>query len=554
MTRLLGPISIIVLLAILIFTVFKNIQYPIMWGDEADTAMFAERILTYGYPKVHDAHNSLNYAMISGNVGVNEKYDAGTVSMWGQYYFTAIGAALARRVDDFYLKTAMLRIPHAVLGLLGILILPFSITPLIKDRNKKLLFWIIYLVFIILSISLLLHIKQVRSYALSVFFSSLFLIIFTRFYFFKSLGRLAYYILGTITLFLLVNSFPPGFLSLIVSVGLYVLLSNFRKTKKSSEIGAIKQAFKDLLPGVIVSFLMLPILKFFGTSQVSSRAYADIGFGLRLYLSYIERVVRFLFYYHFFSILIFMVAILLFIRTKSTSVSFFKLVEGFVSKEKVFSFMLFILVAYIPVVAFTPYMFDRYFIFLQPLTSLLIAYSFVIFLSKLSIVKDKDKRTNFILLVIYGLFLLFSINMIFKFDIIRSRLYELTHKFYGPMDYIVKYLADSYDNTRELTIDTNIEQPVLIYYLGSRVICDDSSECYSEPSDILIPRRGYLKDEFASRIDRQMNQASYAKVQLPVLDYPANNIPEFSLGLRHLFKTPTTDDPNEMVFLYVKEK
>src|SRR3989344_8767594 len=101
----LGYFSLFFLILLLTFSVFKNISYPIVWGDEAETVMFAERILNYGYPKVHDGKNSLNFHMISGDVGEQEKYDAGTISMWGQYYFTTLGAYLAGTTNEIYQTT-----------------------------------------------------------------------------------------------------------------------------------------------------------------------------------------------------------------------------------------------------------------------------------------------------------------------------------------------------------------------------------------------------------------------------------------------------------------
>ncbi len=53
-------IVIVFLLSIIFaFSLFKNIAHPLLWNDESETAMFARRILEYGYPKVHDGKNIL---------------------------------------------------------------------------------------------------------------------------------------------------------------------------------------------------------------------------------------------------------------------------------------------------------------------------------------------------------------------------------------------------------------------------------------------------------------------------------------------------------------
>src|SRR3989344_9266635 len=146
--------------------------------------------------------------------------------MWGQYYFTTLGAYLARTTNDIYQKTLFLRFPHAVIGFIGIIIMPLIITPFIENKKHRLIVWLCFTGIIILSVSLILHIKEVRSYSLSVFFSSVFLNIFVRYYFKKSIKRSIYYFFGSLTLIFLINSFPPGFLSLTVGVFGYVVLKN----------------------------------------------------------------------------------------------------------------------------------------------------------------------------------------------------------------------------------------------------------------------------------------------------------------------------------------
>jgi hypothetical protein len=549
-------ILLLFLISLFLFSIFKNIQYPLIWGDEAETAMFAERILDYGYPKVHDSKNSLDLHMISGSVGVNKKYDAGTVSMWGQYYFTTIGGYLARSTSDIYLKTAFLRIPHAIIGFLGILFAPFILLPKIILKERKILFWSIYFLFSILSVSLILHIKEVRSYSLSIFFSSTFLNIFVYYYFYKKINRIIYYISGTLTLFLLINSFPPGYLSLSAGVASYIFIKSVITNRNfigNKVVKIIKESFIGAIPIIISGLIQYPILSFFETSKVSAQSYKDMHFGLDLYIIYMRTVVGFLYKYHFIILFLFLL-FALFVITAVKKNKFLENILIFIKTNKLLVFLTFILIVYIPVVSFTPYMFDRYFIFLQVIINLLIAYLFVNVLKYLSKISDKKNRDNYKFLFFYGLVLVFGFTLVIKLDILKGRVYELTHKYVGPMDFIVLYIKENFKNTEKLVIDTNSEQPVLIYYLGSKVLCDDSLDCYSTPSDIIIPRRGILKKEFVDRINTHMELAEYKEVRLPILDYPANNIPELSLSLRHLFKTPHTENDNEKIILLVKNK
>lgn len=541
---------ILILIALIGYSLFGNIGYPIIWGDEADTVMYAERILDYGYPKVHDGQNSLNYNMISGGVGVNEKYDAWTVTMWGQYYFTAIGTYVARFFDDIYVKTAILRIPQSIVGLMGTIMFGFVITPFLKQDKHKYIFWLVYLTLTLFSISLILHLREVRSYSLYIFLSSLFLILFVRYYLIKNTRYIKYFAFGTAILFLLVNIFPPGYLALSAGVGIYVFLDKvFRKEINN----LVKSTIKDAAPIIVSGLLILPILVTFGTSSVSGSAYSDMAFSFKIYLSYIERIINFLINYHFLAVFIaFCLYFVIIIKTlyglpiKDTVIKLWS--------YQILRFLIIFSLIYTPFISVTPYMFDRYFLFLQPIVSALIAYVFVLILNEIKKIKDSNSRSNYLLIFIQFSVLLTGIVMLLRSSLITGRIYELTHKYYGSMDYIVSYIKSNYTKPENLVIDTNIEQPVLMYYLGSQVICDDSPKCYSDPADIIIRRRGFPNELFEERIERYFEQADYQEVRLPIIDYPANNIPEFSLGLRHLFRTPVTENDSEKVILYVKKE
>ncbi|MEJ2691326.1 MAG: hypothetical protein P8130_15565, partial [Deltaproteobacteria bacterium] len=124
-----APYALLVLLILgFCLSLFKNISYPLLWNDEADTAMFATRVLQYGYPKVHDGKNVLYVYPVDMNIGTREKYDLYTANPLLGYYWAAPGVFLAKFADNFYTKTMLLRIPFAVTGLLALLV--FALVPL----------------------------------------------------------------------------------------------------------------------------------------------------------------------------------------------------------------------------------------------------------------------------------------------------------------------------------------------------------------------------------------------------------------------------------------
>jgi hypothetical protein len=564
-TMLLIVVSV-VLVFVLGFSLYKNISYPLMWGDEGETAMLAERILDYGYPKVHAGNNSLNVSGISGeNTGIKTKYDASVVSMWGQYYFAAIGAHFARQVSDMFTKTAIMRIPFATIGLIGVLLLPFSVLFIFKKKkDNKLLIICGYLFFQILSVSLMLHLREVRSYSLAVFFLAATIVIFNIYYFGKKMATWLYVLLMTLSLVCLQNSFPPAYLPAIAGITMYVMFRGFilesKVRKDLTEKGLMtffkSDLFRTLLPFGISVLIALPILSFFGTSKTSAQSYKDISYGFATYTNYVLRSYKFLMTWHYLALAIFL-KVVLFSLYKKAKGRFTELNEKSsfkISKAiEVSVFLTYFLIVYSLLVAFTPFMFDRYFVFLQPLLSLIIVLDFVVVMKLIPLLSKKERvessRTGFLLGSVVIFLIVFTTNI----DVYAGRIYELTHRYTGPVDQVILYIKENYKNPEKLTISTNTESTSYMYYLGSSVICDDKPNCYEDPPDIVLPRNYLISDMFIQRFNRYLSSAKYKIVYLPIADYPSNNIPEFSLGLRHLFQTPATTNKNLMVVMYVKE-
>ena len=50
-------IPAIVIAVLVAGAVLRHLGHPLLWNDEAETAMYGQRILTFGYPKVDDGRN-----------------------------------------------------------------------------------------------------------------------------------------------------------------------------------------------------------------------------------------------------------------------------------------------------------------------------------------------------------------------------------------------------------------------------------------------------------------------------------------------------------------
>ncbi len=535
---------------LLLFSVFKNIQYPLMWGDEAETATYAKRILTYGYPKVHDGKNTLDSHMLPGDVTVNKRYDLYTIEMWGQYYFSAIGEYFARNTNNFYLKTAILRSSFAIMGMLGIFILPILFSLLIKNTQKKILAFLLYIIIQLFSISLILHIREVRSYSLSIFLSSLAIIIFYTYHLKRKINSLSYFLLLFLFLFLLGNTFPPAYLAMTISFVIYILLKNFKVDIKEFVKNIIKKdnliAFSPIILSVI---LYLPIMIFFETSKAAQAAFLSMNYNLSVYLEHFIRIPIFLAKYHLLYIAIYL-KIINYLQSRNNRK--IPQTDNLKEYDKLSFLLTLIFMVNLFTIPMTPFIFDRYFVFLQPLLSMIIITDLFKVYGFIKSHKENSQGNNVLAIHFYIIFLLFILAQVTNFDNLKGHVYELTHKYEGPMDKVIFYIKNKYPHPENISIYTPIEQLELIYYLESKVLCDDNINCYKDPPDIFIPRNYMTSDVLWERYNDYMKESKYEKIPLHILDYPVNNIPEFSLSLKHLYKTPIEEDPVLQLYLYVK--
>ena len=95
---------------------FKHLSYPLLWEEEAATAGFGARILTYGYPKVHGPKSALYPSALSAELGIEPSLDAYRGSPWGPYYLAAFAESIARTAQDPWVRTGRLRAPFALAG------------------------------------------------------------------------------------------------------------------------------------------------------------------------------------------------------------------------------------------------------------------------------------------------------------------------------------------------------------------------------------------------------------------------------------------------------
>ena len=219
--------------ALFAWLLFARLGHPLFWHDESETAAFAERVLRFGFPKVHDGHNTL-YSLWPGfrraGVGIDEASDAYTGSPWLQYYVGAAGVALGAGSDDLYARTAWVRLPFALIGCAGLALLFAAVRPSLGSaRARGLAFAAVFALLLAGSVLLLLHLREARHYALTTFGAGAFCFALLRRHAQEGLGYASYALLLCGALLWLFHSFHPAALAFGASGALWLALRAWRR-------------------------------------------------------------------------------------------------------------------------------------------------------------------------------------------------------------------------------------------------------------------------------------------------------------------------------------
>lgn len=540
---------LILLCILLIFifgiSIFKNISYPLLWNDEAETAMFGKRILTYGYPKIHDSKNTLYSCKHPiENLASQESLDAYILSGWLQYYYSVPGVFLAQNVNSLYLKTAYLRIPFAIAGFIGILILGIFLAKTFKSFRNKILFLMLYIFFELLSIPLALNIREVRYYSLAILLSSCMFICYFKYHIFKNKSYISY-LFWTIFIFLLIfNTFYPLFFIFFGTLFMDLMIKLIKERNRN-----FKEIIKLILPLLLSLIFVSPFLLFYKTIPIANEMSKLWNSNLIDYLNNINFVLNFFSKYDFLLFALVLKGIIIFI-SKHYKIIFKN--QSFWQTSQISNLIILFIVIYIFVISKIPFIFERYFITLQSLLSIII----VIDLIKIIQLFSKKIIHKQIMYICWTLIIVIFTNSLFsRFDLLKGHIYELFHQYKGPIDYLVFYLKEKYQDSERLIIATNYEEPSLMYYLGSKVtigfLGNSLDEDLKIQPDIIIIRKGWFDNQ--KPLLSLLGETSYKKITFRILDYPVNNIPEFTFRAPHLFKTFLTDNSVQALEIFIKK-
>jgi hypothetical protein len=563
---------------LLVVSVFKNISYPLFWADESMTAMGSERVVKYGYPKAHDGKNVLNDMFCSTpKIAVNEKDDAfiGGAN-WGQYYFGAISYLLASNFDDIYTKTGIFRSTFSITGLLGLFLLALAMSTFFEDKFYKHLFISIFLLCELISVSLALHLREVRYYSPALFFSSLIISLYVLHRFRKPFNKIFYSIAFTALLWIVFNIFSPLYfifiLAIVISESVICIFQYF-KIKK------LKESILPCLPtfaAIIISYIgVYPLLGYFKT------------FEMKKVLDDFYHINSDIYWQHFFNELRYFRNLeLLWLAVVMRAGVLINLKKALRENSKVFRVsnfltLLFIIFLFsIPNID-SPMMFTRYLIYMQPVLSVIAIFDFILLLKLFSAnskyiladkKKNKEARKNkpvkqvaenkfwntktSLLVAIFTI--LFGFTFTENLPYLQEHIYEMTNQYKGPLDYTIPYIKSNYTKPEDLIIATNYEETSYMYYLKSKVIIGFVGNNLPEDTvyqpDIISFRQTW-GGVFPNVFRGFLRKASYKVISFPGKDIPVNNIPELNVDqpvYNHYFQSVTTDNKQEEVNLFIK--
>lgn len=152
------------------FLILNFLDSQMLWQDEAETAMLAKSVLRYGYPRAYYGDYLINPAILPyGSFGPGEAWVYHT---WLPFYLTAASFKV------FGFTTWAARFPFALLGLASIVLIYFLVLELFENRAMALLSAFMSTT----SVPLCLLLRQCRYYAPQLFFvfSSLYMYVLLR--------------------------------------------------------------------------------------------------------------------------------------------------------------------------------------------------------------------------------------------------------------------------------------------------------------------------------------------------------------------------------------
>ena len=527
-----------------------RLSYPLLWQDEGETAAFARRVLEYGYPKVHGARNVVHQFGFDVAHGVDERSDAYIGTTWGHFYFAAPGVALADLTDDLRAKTALMRLPFALAGAAGVLVALAGLLPAVRSRRARLALASAHLLLATVCVALVLHLREVRYYALVTLLSSSLFALHARHFAYRRIGFRTWALSTALLLFLLYHTFYVGFFVFSAALALERLVAS-REQPQGSRAGVL---VRELAPVVGAALAVAPFVLFFEQLE-TARAFAErFQLGPADYARNAVAILRYMARYELLVPALGLGAIgLALARLPAPDQP-----EVRDAAEPARRFLAILLTLNLLINAANPVLYGRYFVVLSPLLNALVLLQ-VVHLGQWA--RSRAGRgaspamRGAVVLLSFGFL---AAGILPKTPEVVGRLRELREPVRGPLDFAIPFLAERYPDTRQLVIATNYESYPLMVYLNSHVIVGLSGANLvrdrTRRPDVVIPRKTW--QPHIGVLAGFLREGEFERHVLPVVDAHYNTIPELgrwpTVPMTHAFETRTPASQGQSLELFVR--
>jgi len=511
---------------------------PLLWNDEADTAVIGQRVLRHGLPVV-TGEPTLAYLVRPEHVRSGGVYTAG---VWGQYYLAALGVWLAEGVDDLYARTARVRLVFALTGYAALAALAIGLSPLAGPGPWRIAFVAGVLIADCVSISLILHLREVRYHAPAVLLTSLVCVLHARRHLLGRLSLRGWLVGGSLASIALFDFFPPifGSLGLVLAGAIGVRIA------RGGATGRLRRWLVEVSPLAVSAVCALGI--FVAMGLLEQAEFVSATSTTRSYARNLHFAVSGLLRFEFLGpALIAHAGVVWVTRGRIGS-------DASTERRTAFSgFVLALVAVHVLLVSTFPLVWERYLIPLSPLLGAALVLDLISLVGALRAVDPAVRWRPRAACAVAALAAVASLAV--RAPELRGRVEEIARPVQGPLDALIPYLKEHYRDPGSLVIATNYEGPAYTYYLGSHVVVGYYGQNMAEDSraspDVIVPRpwpRGIRTLLAMSRA------ATYRRVGLPVRQQRTNNAPILwpgsPGGVRHRFENePPAAAEQEVVLL-----
>jgi hypothetical protein len=517
----------------------RHLAYPLLWQDEGETAMYAQRVREYGYPVVHGERNVVYEFGTNVAQGVKERIDAYIGTTWGHFYFAVPGLVWAAGSDDPWVRTGRLRLPFALAGATGLGILLAAVLPVYRGRPRRArVFAACFFLLAAASISLQLHLREVRYYALLVLLVAAILWLQLRRVVFGAGRRARHAAALTLLLLLLFNVFYAAWFAVTALLALERAATARRETGERR-----REALLDLLPLAASALCVAPLLVFFETFEIAGSLSRELGLSLGGYAANLGRVGLHFVRHELLAPMLLARGLVLWSGVRGPG-------------RRAADLLALFALGYALLACINPLAYERYFVVLSPVVTLVLLLDAFGLAERHPIPPRLAARPGLRRAALSAVAAAVGLSLAVRLPELSGRLSELTTPYRGPLDFAVPYLRERHPRTEDLIVATNYENHPLMYYLGSRVVvgtnlANITRDRLLEP-DVVIPRRRWRPG--LAELERFLERGGFERRSLPVADVRWNNIPALSrspwVPEPHRFRTPQPADESERLEIW----